>query len=74
MAIIKCPECEGTLSSSAKQCIHCGADLTVCPECETAFVGNISVCPECGFEMSLKENQEKKLEMNSKRKTLAFVV
>lgn len=28
MAIIKCPECDGKVSSTAKTCPHCGHSMT----------------------------------------------
>ncbi|MBP3592673.1 MAG: zinc ribbon domain-containing protein [Clostridia bacterium] len=49
MAIIKCPECEENISSTVKQCIHCGAKIRFCPECESVFVGNVASCPNCGY-------------------------
>lgn len=48
MAIVKCPECEGKVSTEAKSCVHCGCDLSFCKECGSVFVGQINVCPECG--------------------------
>lgn len=51
MALIKCPECGGSVSSNAKQCIHCGCKFTACPECGNVSVGEISVCPVCGYEI-----------------------
>ena len=29
MAIIKCPECDGKVSSTAKTCPHCGRSMTL---------------------------------------------
>lgn len=51
MALINCPECGKQISSSAKQCVHCGCAFTVCPECGNAIVGSSDVCPECGYSL-----------------------
>lgn len=63
MSIIKCPDCEKDISSTSKQCIHCGCIFTVCPECETIFSGKISECKECGYKFkndnSTKPSEEK---------------
>lgn len=48
MALIKCPECGGEVSSSAKQCIHCGFSFKICPDCNAVVECNTEVCPECG--------------------------
>ena len=60
MAIIKCPECEGKISTEAKHCVHCGCDLSICKECGEAFVGKLDVCPSCGWSFDL--NGEKKID------------
>ena len=52
MALIKCPECGGQVSSNATQCIHCGCKYTVCPECGKVYMGEMQVCPSCGFNIS----------------------
>lgn len=49
MAIIKCPECNESISSTVKQCIHCGAKITACPECGTVYAEEITVCRNCGY-------------------------
>lgn len=44
MAIIRCPECNNEVSTSAEVCPHCGVRIS----------GNIKMCPDCGA-VSLKE-------------------
>ena len=48
MAIVKCPECEGKVSTEAERCVHCGCGLTFCKECGAVFVGEKIECSECG--------------------------
>ncbi len=57
MAISKCPVCQGKLSTTANQCIHCGADVKLCPECESLCMSNADVCNECGYVFSLSAPQ-----------------
>ena len=52
MAIIKCPECGGTLSTLAKQCVHCGVQISTCPSCQNVWVGGGSFCPKCGCNIN----------------------
>lgn len=51
MAIIKCPECGGTVSDHAKTCPHCGVaiagQLTNCPDCGQIILKEIPTCPYC---------------------------
>ena len=56
MAIINCPECNGKISDTVKQCVHCGAPITVCPECGTVFAKRIDTCPECGYIINKNKN------------------
>ena len=44
MAIIRCPECNNEVSTSAEVCPHCGVRIS----------GNIKMCPDCGA-VALKE-------------------
>ncbi len=48
MAIVKCPECEGKVSTEAERCVHCGCGLTFCKECGAVFIGEKAECSECG--------------------------
>lgn len=64
MAIIKCPECEGKVSTEAKQCVHCGCTFSVCKECGEAFVGELEVCPSCGCAFDLKREKKTDKESN----------
>lgn len=58
MAIIQCPECGGTVSTTANHCIHCGAKISVCPQCENVWVGEGNFCTKCGFNMTtIGQNQ-----------------
>ena len=57
MAIIQCPECDAQISSSAKNCIHCGCEFKVCEECGKVIVGNPESCPSCGLTFVKKEEK-----------------
>ena len=57
MSLIKCPECDESVSSNVKQCIHCGCVFRVCPECEAVLVGEEKYCPQCGFQFASQEKQ-----------------
>lgn len=58
MALIKCPECEKEISSSAKTCPHCGIKLekVSCPECGKKLKGDETNCPDCGYPITKKTN------------------
>ena len=45
MALIKCKECGGEISSSAKNCPHCGIKI------------NLEACLECGYPVNKKVHQ-----------------
>ena len=55
MAIIQCPECGGTVSTTAKQCIHCGAQISICPQCENVWAGGGNFCTRCGYNIAASE-------------------
>lgn len=55
MAIIDCPECGGKISTSTKQCVHCGCNILICPECNDAYNENIDTCKTCGYQF-IKKN------------------
>ncbi|MBE5747925.1 MAG: zinc ribbon domain-containing protein [Clostridiales bacterium] len=49
MALVRCPECGESISSTAKKCIHCGANFHgTCFECGGLIVEGESVCRQCG--------------------------
>ena len=48
MAVTKCPECGGMVSTTVNKCIHCGTEFKVCPNCQTAVAASAAFCPECG--------------------------
>ena len=54
MAIIKCPECNASVSDRAPVCPTCGAEIrgkvTVCPTCDTAYFTEKGECPKCALE------------------------
>ena len=56
MALIKCSECGGDISSSAKTCPHCGIKISLskCPECGKKLKGDESNCPDCGYPVGKK--------------------
>lgn len=46
-----CPQCEAPLSTNAKFCPECGAQLKAkdqCPACGTKLTPGAKFCPECG--------------------------
>ncbi len=53
MPIFNCPECQGKISNTVKQCIHCGAMITVCPECKTVYAEEITTCTVCGYHLKV---------------------
>ncbi len=67
MAVIKCPECEGNISNTAKMCVHCGCKINVCPECENVWVGENLVCAECGYQVKSEENLDNKEKSQSNK-------
>ncbi|WP_395546691.1 MULTISPECIES: zinc ribbon domain-containing protein [unclassified Lacrimispora] len=54
MALIKCPECDNSISDSAKSCPHCGFNLDL--------IKNTVECPYCNFGLpnKIKMNYSKK--------------
>ncbi len=59
MALINCPECGKQISSSAKQCVHCGCAFSVCHECGNVTVGSFEVCPSCGYSSAKPERPQR---------------
>ena len=59
MAIIKCPECNASVSDRAPVCPTCGAEIrgkvTVCPICDTAYFTEKKECPKCALEKNTAE-------------------
>lgn len=58
MALISCPKCKGTVSSTAHFCPHCGYSLNTiaagyvrCPECGTMVDDDANFCTNCGYRM-----------------------
>ena len=60
MAIILCPECQGKISDTVNQCVHCGAKITFCRECGSVYTANVETCTNCGFVFQSKVKVEKK--------------
>lgn len=58
MALVKCPECGESISSTVDTCIHCGALLRTCPNCQTAITGEMAFCPECGTRLAVLKETE----------------
>lgn len=54
MALTTCPECGGKLSTTVKNCIHCGCKITFCPECGMTLIGEPISCTECGYSFGSK--------------------
>lgn len=72
MAIIKCPECNGKVSTEADACPNCGYKITKedkqkalettktlieCPECQGEVSTTVDVCPSCGYKITEVEKQ-----------------
>lgn len=64
MAIIKCPNCDNTVSDKAVKCINCGYVLSknminFCSECGNELNINDIVCSKCGcpIERNLEPQQ-----------------
>lgn len=55
MSLIKCPECGQMISSTTRQCIHCGCKITFCSECGSVLAGDIKQCPNCGAPIEAQE-------------------
>ncbi|MBE6584671.1 MAG: zinc ribbon domain-containing protein [Ruminococcaceae bacterium] len=51
MALIKCPECNMTISDTTTQCVHCGYKIIKCIECGNIMPGNAKTCSNCGYEI-----------------------
>ena len=49
MAIISCPECQGKISDTVNQCIHCGAKIKICAECKSVYTNQVKTCSNCGY-------------------------
>lgn len=49
MAIISCPECQGKISDTVNQCIHCGAKIKICAECKSVYTDQVKTCSNCGY-------------------------
>lgn len=59
MALIKCKECKKEISSTVKECPHCGYknDTKTCPECGAVVNSNDTTCGECGYPLTKKSAQ-----------------
>ena len=59
MALIKCKECKKEISSTVKECPHCGYknDTKTCPECGAVVNSNDTTCGECGYPLAKKSAQ-----------------
>ena len=66
MAIIKCPECGGSISSTAENCVHCGFRFKVCPECGAASEKSDEMCKSCGFRFVKKAEMAETLDAEPK--------
>ena len=48
MALIRCPECGGEVSSKANNCPHCGFPMTEGENAQTSLQEDVLYCPTCG--------------------------
>ena len=55
MSLIKCPECGQMISSTTKQCVHCGCKISFCNECGNVLVGDVKQCSNCGAPIEAEE-------------------
>lgn len=63
MALVNCPKCGKMVSDQAKQCPHCGADLTkkppfLCKECGAKIPEGASACPNCGWPVPNEREED----------------
>ena len=65
MALTTCPECGGKLSTTVKNCIHCGCKITVCPECGMTLIGEPISCTECGYSFGSKNASQNQSDNDS---------
>ncbi len=83
MSIIKCPECNNEVSTSAEKCPHCGVrisgNIKTCPDCGKVVLRTESSCPACGASlqntpvMGLCESEVSGTS-SKKRKPVALIV
>ncbi len=67
MAVINCPECNGQISDTCKNCIHCGASIIICPECKSVAVETTKACSKCGYSFKkLEEGKTKSTDEEEK--------
>lgn len=62
MALLKCPECGHDISSNAKACPNCGAEICICPDCGTAYVGKQRECAKCGYLFEKKNDIQSEID------------
>lgn len=58
MALVKCPDCNERVSSTAEKCVHCGCSLSVCPDCGKVSPGGTDFCSSCGFNFKKAEKKK----------------
>ena len=59
MGIRLCPKCNGKVSTSRNDCIHCGyvfPSSKKCPDCGEAVYINVMECPVCGYLFNKKSS------------------
>lgn len=59
MALVKCPDCNENVSSTAEKCVHCGCSLSVCPDCGKVSPGGTDFCSSCGFNFKKAEKRKR---------------
>lgn len=59
MALVKCPDCNERVSSTAEKCVHCGCSLSVCPDCGKVSPGGTDFCSSCGFNFKKAEKKKR---------------
>lgn len=66
MALIKCPNCGGMVTTTVNKCIHCGTEFKLCPECQTPVTADSAFCPECGCVLNAPKETDTEIKEQPK--------
>ena len=74
MALTQCPECGGTLSTTAAECPHCGMRVELCRKCGAVLPAESRVCPQCGARVEHKVPESVRRLRRQRRRLLVGTV